>query len=130
MSKPSSEQLKTIEAELDRRERDLQEQIRAADATEPERPAASRPEVGDIIDAGDANFRIGIEHAERQRDQEELQAIDGARARIAAGSYGACIECGKPIPLERLKAQPTATRCIRCQGAYEQRHPAVPLYTP
>jgi RNA polymerase-binding protein DksA len=130
MKKLTPEEVKTIESELDRRERELQEEIRAADAAEPERPAAYKPEVGDMIDAGDANFRIGMEHAERQRDQEELQAIETARVRIAKGSYGACIECGKAIPLERLKAQPTATRCIACQAAYEQRHPSVPLYTP
>lgn len=130
MSKLTSAQLKTIESELDRRERELQDEIRAADAAEPERPAAYKPEVGDMVDAGDANFRLGMEHAERQRDQEELQAIADARARIAAGHYGECIECGKPIPVERLKAQPTAVRCVACQAAYERRHPAVPLYTP
>lgn len=130
MSKLTPAELKTIESQLDRRERELQDEIRGADAAEPERPAAYKPEVGDMVDAGDANFRTGVAHAERQRDQEELQAIADARARIADGSYGECIDCGKAIPVERLKAQPTATRCVACQSAYEQRHPTVPLYTP
>lgn len=130
MSKLTEAETKTITSLLDRRERELRDEIRAADADEPERPAAYEPEVGDMVDAGDANFRIGIEHAERQRDQEELQAIEEARARIADGRYGRCIDCGRAIPMERLKAQPTAMRCVACQEAYEQRHPAVPLYTP
>lgn len=129
MSKLTTAQLTTIESLLDRRERKLQDALHADDAEDPEQPATPKPEVGDIVDAGDANFRIGMEHAERQRDQEELEAIDTARTRIAEGGYGNCIECGKPIPLKRLKAQPTATRCVACQSTYEKRHSSVPPYT-
>ena len=31
-----------------------------------------------------------------------------------------CIDCGEPIPLERLKAMPGATRCVSCQTAFEK----------
>jgi RNA polymerase-binding transcription factor DksA len=66
--------------------------------------------------------RAGIEHAELQRDLQELREIDAARERIADGRYGECVDCGQPIALERLKAQPTAQRCIACQAAYEKTH--------
>ena len=130
MAKLTQAQLQTIQDLLSRREQELQREVRAAEAVESERPAEFEPEVGDLIDAGDANFRLGMEHAERQRDKEELLAIDHARERIADGSYGACSDCGRSIPFERLKAQPTATRCVECQSAFERRHPSVPLYTP
>ena len=30
-----------------------------------------------------------------------------------------CLSCGKPIPVTRLKAMPTAVRCINCQSLRE-----------
>jgi DnaK suppressor protein len=44
--------------------------------------------------------------------QRELEQIDHALERIAAGSYGVCEVCRKPIPEERLDARPFATLCI------------------
>jgi DnaK suppressor protein len=44
-----------------------------------------------------------------------LQEIDVALARIADGSYGACIDCGGEIGRARLKADPTLKRCLPCQ---------------
>ncbi|MFC7877218.1 TraR/DksA C4-type zinc finger protein [Isoptericola sp. NPDC057391] len=45
--------------------------------------------------------------AERERDQL-LAALD----RAAAGTYGVCEVCGRPIPAARLEARPAATRCV------------------
>jgi DnaK suppressor protein len=44
----------------------------------------------------------------------DLEALDEAAARLAAGTYGTCTRCGNPIAPERLEALPTATRCIKC----------------
>ena len=44
----------------------------------------------------------------------EAQAIHAALARIAEGSYGTCARCGADIPEARLRAMPTATRCVKC----------------
>ena len=44
----------------------------------------------------------------------EVDEIDAARARLAAGTYGVCIRCGRAIPLARLRARPTATMCVPC----------------
>lgn len=44
----------------------------------------------------------------------EIQQIGEALKRIAEGTYGVCCECGGNIDLRRLKALPTATRCISC----------------
>jgi len=32
-----------------------------------------------------------------------------------------CADCGEPIPKNRLKANPQATRCITCQALAERR---------
>jgi DnaK suppressor protein len=44
----------------------------------------------------------------------ELQALDAASERLAAGTYGTCVHCGRPVTPERLDALPAATTCIRC----------------
>jgi DnaK suppressor protein len=41
-----------------------------------------------------------------------LGEIDGALARIDAGTFGTCQACGHPIDEERLEALPWATLCI------------------
>ena len=121
--------LQTIQRLLDEREATLQGEVRAANDEGAEAPEALSAEGRDAVDIGDERVRTGMAHVDKQRDQEELMAIDAARARIADGSYGDCIDCGQPIPFERLKAQPTALRCVPCQSRYEKTHPAAPLFT-
>ena len=47
---------------------------------------------------------------------EELEAkhldVEDALEKIETGVYGYCEECEEPIPLERLKANPSARTCI------------------
>jgi DnaK suppressor protein len=52
----------------------------------------------------------------RGRDELHLVAVEGALARIAAGTFGTCLTCGKPIAPERLEALPWATDCIDCHA--------------
>lgn len=66
---------------------------------------------------------LADEYAERERDvallaieQDQLQQIEAALARVADGSYGICLDCGEPIPVERLEILPYATTCVRCQS--------------
>jgi DnaK suppressor protein len=49
-----------------------------------------------------------------------LAAIDGALARIDAGTYGQCQRCGRQIDAERLEALPYATQCIECKRLEER----------
>jgi DnaK suppressor protein len=44
----------------------------------------------------------------------EIQQIRDALKRIAEDTYGVCSQCGADIDPKRLKALPTATRCISC----------------
>ncbi|SRR6266581_3301270 len=52
----------------------------------------------------------GIEKSKLQ----EIRQIRDALTRIAEGGYGVCAQCGEPIDPKRLKALPTATKCISC----------------
>jgi DnaK suppressor protein len=44
-----------------------------------------------------------------------IEEIDAARERLDTGTYGHCVPCGRPIPLERLESRPFATGCVSCQ---------------
>jgi len=46
--------------------------------------------------------------------------VERALERLEAGRYGLCERCGRPIPPERLRAVPAATRCAPCQAAAEE----------
>ena len=117
------------------------EQTQKLHATVERRRAALRAEIGQDLDrirsdrledlagaspdAGDesvASLISDLDQADTSRDISELRGLDAAHARIADGSYGTCTECGGDIGFERLRANPAAERCIRCQTQYERTH--------
>jgi DnaK suppressor protein len=55
-----------------------------------------------------------------EHDERLLVAIDAALQRIEDGTYGKCVNCGAPIPEERLEAMPWATLCIDCKRKEER----------
>lgn len=60
-----------------------------------------------------------VRDAEAARDHAELVAVRAALARMVDGSYGECTDCGQPVGVGRLLAQPSAARCIACQSKAE-----------
>jgi RNA polymerase-binding transcription factor DksA len=60
--------------------------------------------------SSDWSRAVGMRDDARTR----LAEIDAARERVAAGSYGICERCGRPIPAARLEVRPTATTCVAC----------------
>jgi len=46
--------------------------------------------------------------------RRRLADVDAALAHRAAGDYGICESCGRPIAPERLAARPAARTCIDC----------------
>jgi DnaK suppressor protein len=42
----------------------------------------------------------------------QLEAVERAEARLAAGTYGLSVESGEPIPDARLEVLPTAERTV------------------
>lgn len=129
MSHLTDAQLQGIQQRLYSREAELREEVRAAKEAAAERPSAQGPQVEDQVEAGEQRFRRGMEHVDLQRDQEELRAIEDAHERIASGRYGDCVDCGRPIPFERLQVQPFALRCVADQAKWEKTHPAAPHFT-
>lgn len=50
----------------------------------------------------------------------ELQAIDGALARLEAGTFGTCVDCDGEIEMRRLQAVPFALRCEEDAAEFEE----------
>ena len=61
----------------------------------------------------DFNFRI------KERESRLVAKITEALARLDEGSFGVCEKCSKRISVERLKARPVTTLCIRCKKKEE-----------
>jgi len=78
---------------------------------------------GAVHDRGDealADLVADLGNAEVTRDLAELREMEAAARRVAEGSYGSCTDCGAEIPLERLRAQLAARRCVACQARHEK----------
>ena len=74
----------------------------------------------DIGDQSMADALADLNLAIVDRHVRELRDIEAATARVADRTYGACVDCGDDIALERLRAWPTAKRCHACQQQRER----------
>lgn len=115
------EQSIELGAVIEQRRRELVAEIRG------DRERAQRDQFAELAgaapDAGDESLAAliqDLDQADLGRDLEELRGIERARARIADGSYGTCTDCGMDIEYERLRVNPSASRCIHCQRLFEK----------
>jgi DnaK suppressor protein len=53
--------------------------------------------------------------ATRDRLRKRLQAVSAAIARLEAGTFGECVDCGESIEPRRLEARPESFFCLPCQ---------------
>ncbi len=60
-----------------------------------------------------------LELRNRDRERKLIKKIDETLAKIDAGEYGYCDNCGVEIGLKRLEARPTASLCIDCKTLEE-----------
>ena len=51
----------------------------------------------------------------------EIREVEAALERVRLGQYGMCVDCGTPINASRLRAMPTARRCMLCQVGTERK---------
>jgi RNA polymerase-binding transcription factor len=63
---------------------------------------------GDFEDAGELLTEVDEDEAVAGDLRDRLAAIDRALGRLEAGTYGRSVLSGKPIPDERLEADPAA----------------------
>ena len=84
---------------------------------------SGEPEPADLGDEVDEADRRDAEHTGRAVDQllrARWAALQRAEARLAAGSYGRSVRSGRPIPDERLEADPLAELTVQEAAAAER----------
>jgi RNA polymerase-binding transcription factor DksA len=77
-----------------------------------------------MADEGSETASREVDLALREHVDAELAEIDAALKRLAAGTYGICEACGRPIEEDRLEAIPYARFCLRDQQLHELEHRA------
>jgi len=106
------EQLAELRDELERQLVALERSMRITDAAlEPvklDQTAVGR------LSRMDSLQNQGLARNLQEREQIRLALLQGALARVAAGTYGMCVTCGGPIPFERLYVLPEVPTCPRC----------------
>lgn len=73
----------------------------------------------------DVDRELLLSHSEQ--DRERLLLVEEALQRIADGTYGACLHCGEPIPLGRLRQIPWARYGASLQEKIERGEVAAPM---
>lgn len=63
----------------------------------------------------DADREIAVIEAAREQREQVVAALQ----RLEDGTYGRCVDCGRPIPDARLQVRPEAARCVEDQQAFE-----------
>ncbi len=110
--------LETVRDALQRRRRAIFETVRRASAElDALRSAERDPEFEEGAQTEHEAFTLS-RLTENQR--RELQQIDAAVARVDAGEYGVCRDCGQDIDPRRLAALPYAVLCTECATRSEQ----------
>jgi RNA polymerase-binding transcription factor DksA len=116
-------QIAHLDRALDSRVRELREEIRELLLQSDKEH--HRDLAGMVSDEGDesvANMLADLDAAFIDRHVRELREVESARRRLAAGTYGMCIQCSQGIDFERLAAYPTAMRCITCEAQHEKTY--------
>ena len=103
-------QLEEIRMELMDR---MQVSVTAVGGTQP-----INPDRADLAQNYSANDRA---IALQDKAENTLEKIKHALQRIRDGTYGECVQCGRRVGGERLKALPYVELCIECQRTEEQR---------
>jgi RNA polymerase-binding transcription factor DksA len=119
----NNSQIRDLKKMLDDRFFDLREEIRLELLdTDDQTYIELAGRVHDTAEASVADLLVDLQLADIDRHIQETRDIDAALMRIAAGSYGVCINCKASIAIERLQAYPTAKRCHRCQVNHESTY--------
>ena len=123
----NQKQTEELRGLIDQRREALLAELREDAARVREQPYSAQ--AGSAPDTGDesvATLIADLEQADVTRDLDEFRSLESAKSRIAGGEYGTCSDCGGDIGFARLKATPSALRCIDCQERYEKTYGGEP----
>jgi len=79
----------------------------------------SRENLADPLDRGSAESDRAWALRIRDRESMLIKKIRNSLEAIECEEYGICEDCGEEISIERLKARPVTSLCIRCKTKRE-----------
>ena len=79
----------------------------------------SQQDLADPLDRASAESDTRTALRIRDRESKLIKKIRKSLADIENGDYGICEDCGEDISIERLKARPVTSFCIRCKTKRE-----------
>jgi len=122
-------ELARLKRELEERRAKLRIEVKTQlDGSDDDRVVGLRNRIKESGDEwGVADGLAELDIAEVRHALTELNEVEAALARMRAGTYGECRDCGEPIALARLSAYPTAMRCLACQERHEKKVGGPPL---
>jgi DnaK suppressor protein len=127
--KPAAKAAKPVgDAKFFAEQRELLLAEREVHTRQAESLRAEADQLAEEMEPGDIQFdeesgEGATMNVERERDlalsaqnRAAVEEIDRALAKLDAGTYGLCEQCGQPIPKPRLKALPYAALCVSCKS--------------
>jgi DnaK suppressor protein len=91
-----------------REERRRVEQLISQAGVDAASDRAEANETGDMADPAERQTAEEVDDAVLEALRTRLGAIDRAEDRLKAGTFGRSVQSGKPIPDDRLEADPAA----------------------
>lgn len=122
--KMTDEQRDIFKEELLKEQQNLQQELDAVSTPDkgehvPGERAATFPDYGD--DNLGENTSSPAEVAQYMQNvdatgrlEQRKREVNAALKRLDSGAYGVCVVCAIAIPLDRMKANPAADKCINC----------------
>ena len=114
MSELSEAEISQLQAQLQRLQADLQEQLSIGSSSS-DVVTLDQSKVG-RVSRMDAMQQQQMAVSTRNKTQLRLHKVKAALAAIDTGDYGYCRRCDEDIGFPRLQAQPETPLCIACQS--------------
>lgn len=111
----SLEQLADLYSTLSEQEDDLSKRQRVLD----EKLKGLEGVYSDPVDEAQRQDEVSSTISSRDREMRSLRSNRAALAMMKKDEFGYCLACGSEIGFKRLKANPTATKCIDCKSVEE-----------
>ena len=108
------EWLNKVQEELIKRRKELEADLNQEQDTN---DSENNKDLGDQAFSSSMDaLRNSLQDARYQEYTKILKALEA----IEDGTYGVCIDCGNMISEKRIKLNPNASRCLKCQEELEE----------
>jgi len=112
----SSETVRQFEERLLQQQADLQ---RATLSAVEQGRETNTDDTQDVADQAVASYQKELLFHQGTNGHAQLTLVRAALLRLAEGTFGECLHCGRTIGMKRLEALPWTPYCIECQEKIE-----------